>query len=306
MAKFRDTKLPGRIWSNAVIFFLLVLYFGPASRYPLNAIKTAATSVYVAIVLDFGNGPSIPSAPVADCVSVPQGSSLLDALTQAVGASNLTFASSGLLCTIDGYPTTQVSPSCGQAIPGGYRYWSFWTTSSGNWTYAKLGPASIPAVTGAVEGWRFEYNGTGNPNDTPPAIAPNFQAICPGVSTSSSASTTSTTSSTTTTQPVVIQSSPTTAVAPTTTTALGKTATSVVSPTSNSSTTTTQPSTTSTTTSEVAPATSTTSSIFQGKTPKPKSGNIGSAPTSNSLSLALITVALLGGGGFGYIRLRRR
>ena len=177
MSPIRDTKFLRWMSPKAIVLFLLVLYFGPAARYPLEAIKTAASVVYVAVVVDFGDGSSTPSAPVAKCVAVPQGSSLLDALTQAVGASNVTFASSGLLCTIDGYPTPQVSSSCGQAIPGGYRYWSFWTASSGSWSYAKLGPASLPATTGAVEGWRFEYNGSGNPNDTAPVIQPNFQAI---------------------------------------------------------------------------------------------------------------------------------
>lgn len=60
-----------------------------------------------------------------------------------------------------------------------YRYWSYWNADSGQWKYAKLGPAMTKAVDGAVDGWRY---GVGTvTTSTPPAIAPDFDAICSGV-----------------------------------------------------------------------------------------------------------------------------
>lgn len=57
-----------------------------------------------------------------------------------------------------------------------YRYWSYWTADGGQWQYAKLGPAMTKAVDGAVDGWRY---GIGTvTTSTPPAITPDFAAIC--------------------------------------------------------------------------------------------------------------------------------
>ncbi|MDA8025837.1 MAG: hypothetical protein M0T78_04775 [Actinomycetota bacterium] len=315
MALIGGAKMARWLISKVVIFSVLVLYFGPASRYPLDALKASATSIYVAVVIDFGDGPSTPSAPIAKCVAVAQGSSLLDALTQAVGASNVTFASSGLLCTIDSYPTPQVSTTCGEAVSGGYRYWSFWTSNAGKWSYAKLGAGSIPATTGAVEGWRFEYNGTGNPNDAAPTITPNFQAICPGIplptATTSSLPSPTTTSANSTSQPAA------SGVVSTTSTEASSTPSSST-PSSSSSTTSSNraattsstlaviPTTSTATPVRVAPSSSTTSSTVQAKSVKPKSGTVSAPPTNNPFVPAVIAVLLLGGGGFGYLRLKRR
>ena len=290
---------------------MLIFFFGPSAKYPLIAIKAAADSVYVAVVVDFGNGPSTPSSPISKCVTVPQGSTLLDALSQAVGSSNLTFASSGLLCTIDGYPTPQVSSSCGQAIPGGYRYWSFWTSNQGTWSYAKLGAGSIPATTGAVEGWRFEYNGNGNPNDPPPSIAANFQAICPGVTTATT-STTSPLTTTTTTQPTSTQVTPSTTEPLTSTTTEAPTTNSASTPPSTqaisvaSSTTSTASTTSFPTTSQATATTLTTLVTSQSKSATPATGSKSSNSTLKSLALIVVAIALVGGGAFGYMRLKRR
>lgn len=60
-----------------------------------------------------------------------------------------------------------------------YRYWSYWNADSGEWKYAKLGPAMTKARDGAVDGWRY---GVGTvTTSTPPAIAPDFNAVCGGI-----------------------------------------------------------------------------------------------------------------------------
>lgn len=312
MSRLGDARMGRWLISKAVVFSVLVLYFGPASRYPLVALKTAATTIYVAVVIDFGDGPSTPSAPITKCVPVQQGSTLLDALTQAVGLSNVTFATSGLLCTIDGYPTAQVSSSCGQAVSGGYRYWSFWTSTSGNWSYAKVGAGSIVATTGAVEGWRFEYNGTGNSNDAAPTVAANFQTICPGIivpTATTSPITSPTTTSVNSTSQTAAKGVVTTSSTETTSTPSSTSTTTVSNRTATTSSTSTviqTTTTTSTTPVEAATSSSTTSSVAQGKSVTPKSGSDSSSSTNNPLVPAVVVALLLGGGVFGYLRLKRR
>jgi hypothetical protein len=57
-----------------------------------------------------------------------------------------------------------------------YAYWSYWQGDTGTWKYATTGPATAPAVDGAVDGWRFTLGSSGHADQ--PTPAPDFNAIC--------------------------------------------------------------------------------------------------------------------------------
>ncbi|HEX7443952.1 MAG TPA: hypothetical protein VF320_08705, partial [Acidimicrobiales bacterium] len=110
------------------------------------------------------------------------------AFTHQEGMAPPTFASSGLLCSINVVP----SSGCGQTVAGGYIYWSYFTGRTGSWAYASSG--AFGTVThGDVEGWRFQNPGTGRPNDPAPRTPPQYDSICssgPGTTTTTAPATT--------------------------------------------------------------------------------------------------------------------
>ncbi len=169
---------------------------GPDALVPFKAATAAAAdSVYVALVVDLGQGYGGSPRVVSGCVRVPPGKSGYDALTAFTQQMNWALPSynnAGLLCTIDGYPQN----GCGQVVGSGYDYWSYWHGDPGTWTYSSAG-ASRTMQTGDVEGWRFEDPGHGNPTDPPPTAAPDFASIC-------ASDMTSTTSAPTTATPTTI------------------------------------------------------------------------------------------------------
>ena len=59
-----------------------------------------------------------------------------------------------------------------------YRYWSYWTSASGDWQFATSGPAARAPQDGDVEGWRFAV--TTAAGDQPPraAVAGSFDDAC--------------------------------------------------------------------------------------------------------------------------------
>ena len=235
----------------------LLALLGPSAKYPLQAMATAASDVYVAVVVDFGGLSGAPSQPVATCAEVPSGSTMADALAVAakqiaseypVPNGGLGWASTGLLCQIDGLPTSQQVSNCDSTVNGKYQYWSFWTANSSSWLYAQVGPASVLAGQGAVEGYRFELSGAGNSTDPPPGTSPDFARICAGTPPSASPTTTAA-SPTTTTKAVPVSQAPvgggptttggtppTTAAAAGTTQAAGTTSSTVDALTGSSST----------------------------------------------------------------------
>jgi len=132
----------------------------------------AASAVHVAVVVDTGSGSSVSA------VCVPAGASDNGAVLLATRASMLgtpppRYATSGLLCGIDGFPAT----GCGEPHNGHYSYWSYWHGSGGAWTYANIGPATSRVDPGVVEGWRWQPDGSGR-SDPPPRVAPVATAIC--------------------------------------------------------------------------------------------------------------------------------
>jgi MYXO-CTERM domain-containing protein len=148
---------------------------GPDALVPFVALARAAgadTTVAVAFVVDFGGS----GGPVVACVKVPTGTSGYQALAEFTAQQSEqapTYNAAQLLCSINGYPAS----GCGQAVSGGYDYWSYWHGGSGTWQYANAG-AFGAVQAGDVEGWRFENPGRANPSDPPPGAAPAYAAIC--------------------------------------------------------------------------------------------------------------------------------
>ena len=137
-----------------------------------SAAAAATGRIDVAVAIDFGSGG--PHS-VATCVSVPEGSSGSAALAQ-VRLPRATYSgSSGLLCSIAGWPN---ATDCGRRDGAGYHYWSYFHGSSTGWTYASNGPAANRASEASAEGWRFQDAGTGRPGDPAPRLSASDRSAC--------------------------------------------------------------------------------------------------------------------------------
>ena len=274
------------------------------------------SDVYVAVVVDFGNGSSM--ATVSKCVPVASNAKDSDALAAAVGSSNVAYAGSGLLCAIDTYPVNGVQ-NCGQSVGNGdFDYWSYWHGSSGQWVYANNGPAeqSVSSPADDVEGWKFQSDEPATSSDPPPSVAPSYAQICnastevPPAQGSSPAATTTTTTSEPAVTPTTAASTPGPAVAATTTTA--------VSTRSKSDSATT-------TTTTTGPAGRTTTTSTTGDPSGKGAGSHGSSAThraaeasaasyrskggdssSSLVPVILVAVVVAALGGFALFRWRRR
>jgi hypothetical protein len=116
-------------------------------------------------------------APAVACVPVARGSTgsqVLQVRARLLGVPPPTYNASGLLCSIDGYP----SSGCGVHSGNHYAYWAYFHGGA-SWTYANGGPAAWPVTPGDVEGWRFEPDGSGTPSDPPPRAPSSAPALCP-------------------------------------------------------------------------------------------------------------------------------
>jgi hypothetical protein len=292
---------------------------GPGALIPLKMAIASADSVgsdvYVAVVVDFGNGSTMST--VSKCVPVASNAHDSDALAAAVGSTNVAYAASGLLCAIDNYPANGVQ-NCGQSAgSGNYDYWSYWHGSTGSWVYGSDGPGeqSVSSPADDVEGWRFQLNEPDNPSDPAPAVTPSYSQIC-NASTEvpptqgSSVPATTTTTATTPAPPVT----PTTA---TTTPRPGAAAT----PEPTVSTRSKAGSATTTTTVAAGRTTSTTSTTAGGGNGEESHGSSAShrsavasaasdkssgGPSSNVLPVVLVALVVAALGGFALFRWRRR
>jgi hypothetical protein len=163
--------------------------------------KPSSGQVVVPIVVDFGSGTSKIDAT---CVAVPTGSTGSDVLEERASVLHTNqpvYNSAGLLCQIDGYP----SSGCGTQHGAHYAYWAYFHGGT-KWTYANDGPAENQVSRGDVEGWRFEPEGSASPSDPPPR-APSSASILEASSSKPPASTT-------TTLPATNSSSPSATTAP--------------------------------------------------------------------------------------------
>ncbi len=59
-----------------------------------------------------------------------------------------------------------------------YRYWSYFLTSDGSWSYANRGPAFHVPADGSVEGWRFGISSGTSGTGLLPRSEPDFERIC--------------------------------------------------------------------------------------------------------------------------------
>jgi len=149
---------------------------GPFALRPfVDAAQAAGTAgeVQVAFVLDFaGSGNQ-----EVGCVTVPAGDSryyALSAFLQQQGLSQPVYDAQGVPCSINGIPST----GCGLPSPGGI-YWSYFSGSSGGWTYEPTSAAGgTVGSSGDVEGWRLQDPGTGGSGDPAPRTTPRYDAIC--------------------------------------------------------------------------------------------------------------------------------
>ncbi len=155
---------------------------GPGALVPLKMAIASADSVgndvYVAVVVDFGNGSSMTT--VSKCVPVASNARDSDALAAAVGSSNVSYAGSGLLCAIDNYPANGVQ-NCGQSVGNGtYDYWSYWHGSSGTLGLCQQRPDRAVGLQPGERrrGWRFQNNEPASSNDPPPGVTPSYAQIC--------------------------------------------------------------------------------------------------------------------------------
>ncbi len=134
----------------------------------------AKDQIVIAVVADFGG---VNGKILVTCVLVKPGVSgaqVLQAQAALLGYPSPRYAESGsgLLCAIDGYPTS----GCGTEAGGHYAYWSYWHGGK-RWQYANGGPGEWKVSKGDVEGWRFEPDGSATPADPPPRAASSAGAL---------------------------------------------------------------------------------------------------------------------------------
>jgi hypothetical protein len=148
----------------------------------LGGAVTSDAVVRVAVVIDLGVHSGMSPRVFIKCLKVPastNGSDVLASVARSFRIPAPTYASSGLLCSIDGYP----SMGCGTSERGGYAYWSYWHGGS-QWSYASIGPAAWTTRDADVEGWRYQNPGAANPSDPPPDASPAFATACAAAATS--------------------------------------------------------------------------------------------------------------------------
>ena len=141
---------------------------------PVGPAACAAGSVRVAVVVDFSD----VAATTETCVAAGErdtGAAVLVARARLLGRPAPRYASSGLLCAIDGYP----AEGCGVRTEGRYAYWAYYLGTSSGWSYAAGGPAGRRVNSATVEGWRWHPAGTGVASDPPPRAPARPDLTCP-------------------------------------------------------------------------------------------------------------------------------
>ena len=142
----------------------------PVRRRIMRAILNRATANQRHQCLDGRNGRVL-----VICVLVKPGVSgaqVLQAQAALLGYPSPRYAESGLLCAIDGYPTS----GCGAQSGAHYAYWAYWHGGK-RWQYANGGPGEWKVAKGDIEGWRFEPDGSATPADPPPRAPSSAAAL---------------------------------------------------------------------------------------------------------------------------------
>jgi hypothetical protein len=154
---------------SAVLSTTLLVVAAPA----VHASPCAYATASIAVVVDFGDGGSISTV----CVPVdgtPTDAAVLQQRSQQLGTPSPTYNSSGLLCSIDGYP----SSGCGERTGDQFAYWSYWHGTTAGWTYGNDNPAVRKAKSSVTIGWRFQPQGSASPNDPPPRASSDPALTC--------------------------------------------------------------------------------------------------------------------------------
>ena len=116
----------------------------------------ASGDVHVAVVVDNGSSSAV-SAVCVPGSSGDNGATILAARASMLGTPQPRYAASGLLCAIDGMPST----GCGVAHDGHYAYWSYWHGTRREVVVLErrsgLGTCRSRDV---VEGWRWQPDGS--------------------------------------------------------------------------------------------------------------------------------------------------
>ncbi len=143
---------------------LLVAGLVSAAGSTALAAPTARHPICVALVLD---ARSVGGGVTTGCAKVTAGATGVDVL-QAEG-HRLTFRSDGLLCTIDGVPST------GCSAVDDTHFWAYFHRAPGStsWSFSNEGPSTYQPVNDSTEGWVYD-NGT---KLTPKSV--RYDAICP-------------------------------------------------------------------------------------------------------------------------------
>ena len=118
----------------------------------------------MALVVD---ARSINAGVSTGCAKVRAGATGVDVL-QAAG-HRVTFRSDGLLCTIDGLPST------GCSAVDDTHYWAYFhrAPESRSWSYSNEGPSTYRPVNDSTEGWVYDDGTKLEPRPVP------YHAICP-------------------------------------------------------------------------------------------------------------------------------
>ncbi len=255
--------------------------------------KAHKGQVVVPIVVDFGTGAA---EITVTCVAVPDGSNgsdVLQARAALLRAAQPVYASSGLLCSIDGYP----SGGCGTATNGHYAYWAYFHGGS-KWTYANDGPAENVVSKGDVEGWRFQPDGTATAADPPPRAPSNAGVL---ESAGTPATTTTTTSTTTTSAPTTDTSRP--RAASTTTSTLARSPGTTTTPGGGGHGGTSRPGSAGVSPGTVAGGSGSSKIVASGTVTSPRSR--ATTDVARDALLALVAAIVLAGTGYAVVRSRR-
>ncbi|MGW0396156.1 SCO2322 family protein [Streptomyces sp. NPDC003042] len=81
-------------------------------------------------------------------------------------------------CAVLGLVLTLLAAS--PALAAGYRYWSFWDGTGGQWAYATQGPSTTRPADGATLGFRFAVSQDAAAEAARPRAAADFEAVCSG------------------------------------------------------------------------------------------------------------------------------
>lgn len=161
----------GRLTAAVALFAVL----GPVAALTGASPACAAGEVRVSVVVDFGDLPS-PPPTTGTCVAATDGDSGAEVLAgraRQLGMAAPRYNASGLLCAIDGLPST----GCGERTSSGYRYWSYFRGNANGWEYSSVGPTGSRVKATQSEGWRFT-DGTGRPGDPAPRGPADPGAVC--------------------------------------------------------------------------------------------------------------------------------